>query len=87
MSIHQSQTTASDAEVRFVNKAELCTALNLSAKALGRVMPAWERAGFPARDPVLNKWFWPEVRSFLFRRHGIVDTMSGVDHDEQEDWS
>ncbi len=71
----------------YVNQGELLERLNISAKAWGRVHHALIKQGFPPQDPLFNKWFWPEIEMFLYRRHGVSDTIVASNEPESEDWN
>jgi hypothetical protein len=70
----------------YVNQDELLKRLSISEKAWGRARPALSRQGFPERDPIFNKWFWPAVKMFLYRRYGLSYKMDGFDETESEEW-
>lgn len=70
----------------YLNDAELAERLNIGTEKLSmlRVQP-----GFPPRDAITNKRFWPAVEAWLLRRHRI-DTNGEVDEGggpEVENWS
>ncbi len=52
----------------FVSLADMAKRLNVCEKT-ARV--ATRLPGFPQRDRLFGKWWWPEVTAFLNTRHGI----------------
>lgn len=46
-----------------------------------------EREGLPQIDPVMGGRYWPAVRAFLDRRHGLRKDQVPVSADGEERWS
>ncbi|EJT05683.1 hypothetical protein [Rhizobium sp. CCGE 510] len=47
----------------------------------------WERDGLPRIDPMTGCRYWPAVRAFLDRRHGLHQTALPSTVDGAENWS
>lgn len=47
----------------------------------------WEREGLPRIDPMTGCRYWPAVRAFLDRRHGIGASQLPAGVDGVENWS
>lgn len=47
----------------------------------------WEREGLPRIDPLTGCRYWPAVRAFLDRRHGLHQTTLPSSVDGAENWS
>jgi hypothetical protein len=45
-----------------------------------------EREGLPKIDPMTGMRFWPAVKLFLFRRHGLIDAAVPAQTDGAETW-
>jgi hypothetical protein len=45
-----------------------------------------ERRGFPQIDPLLGGRYWPAVKAFLDRRHGLTDATPAAAVDGEENW-
>lgn len=67
----------------YLNDTELARRLNIGADklALMRAEP-----GFPPRDAITKKRFWPAVRQWLDQRHGLSATLP-EQPDGKENWS
>ncbi|TGQ94605.1 hypothetical protein EN851_03350 [Mesorhizobium sp. M8A.F.Ca.ET.208.01.1.1] len=62
--------------------------LGTRAKARWTAIAAvWEREGLPRIDPVIGYRYWPAVRSFLDRRHGLHQTHLPSAADGLENWN
>lgn len=46
-----------------------------------------ERRGFPQIDPLFGGRYWPAVRAFLDRRHGLTDATPAASPDGEENWN
>lgn len=46
----------------------------------------WEREGLPRVDPLTGARYWPAVRAFLDRRHGLGQSVLPVAADGAENW-
>ncbi|BBF92680.1 hypothetical protein BLTE_13650 [Blastochloris tepida] len=46
-----------------------------------------ERSGLPKVDPLMGGRYWPAVKAWLDRRHGVGSTGGGYAADGQENWS
>lgn len=55
----------------FPCDAEIATRLSIGEDKFRRIVPALERNGFPPRDAVIGRRYWPAVVAFWNRRYGI----------------
>lgn len=71
--------------------SEACIAqrvLGTGAKARWESIAAvWEREGLPRIDPMTGCRYWPAVRSFLDRRHGLSQAVLPTTVDGAENWN
>lgn len=51
------------------------------------IAAVWEREGLPRVDPVTGFRYWPAVRSFLDRRHGLKQSQLPSTVDGAENWN
>ena len=51
------------------------------------IAAVWEREGLPRVDPVTGYRYWPAVRSFLDRRHGLNQSTLPSTVDGAENWN
>jgi hypothetical protein len=54
----------------YVSLTEMAKLLNVGVK---RARVATRVPGFPRKDPVYQKWYWPAVVAFNDRRNGLTD--------------
>jgi len=47
----------------------------------------WEREGLPRIDPLTGCRYWPAVRTFLDRRHGLGQAILPASVDGAENWN
>lgn len=47
----------------------------------------WEREGLPRIDPMTGCRYWPAVREFLDRRHGLGQRILPATADGLENWN
>jgi hypothetical protein len=66
----------------YLNAVELTSKLNIGEEKF-KLMRA--EPGFPPKDSITNKWFWPSVKAWLFHRHGIGSTIPEGE-DGPENW-
>lgn len=66
----------------YLSDAEIARRLHVSDDKWAMLR---ETAGFPPKDPIVKKRFWPSVEAWLFHRHGISDNMPPP-VDGQEHW-
>lgn len=71
----------SDNETLYVTDAELIRRLGVGEKTARVAIVAMEREpGFPCKDPLFKKRYWPAVRAFLDRRSGLsMEPLSVID--------
>jgi hypothetical protein len=71
--------------------SEACIAHRvLGSGAKGRweaIAAVWEREGLPRIDPMTGCRYWPAVRSFLDRRHGLSQSVLPSTADGAENWT
>lgn len=61
----------------------------LGSNALPRwegLAAVWEREGLPRIDPMTGCRYWPAVRAFLDRRHGLAHGVIPATADGAENW-
>lgn len=51
------------------------------------VAALWEREGLPRIDPLTGCRYWPAVRMFLDRRHGLGQGVLPATADGAENWN
>jgi hypothetical protein len=68
-------------------EAEIARRLSLSEKTWRRLVPALEREGLPPKDPLFGARYWPAVKAFLDRRHGVHARISLSQPDGKETWN
>lgn len=56
------------------------------AKDWDGIAAVLERRGFPQIDPLLGGRYWPAVKAFLDRRHGLTDATPANAADGEENW-
>ena len=71
-------------EVHYLNRNELLAKLNIGSRAFRNAIQL--HPDFPQRDPVLKKWFWPEVKAYLLAVHGVSGRAFMCDETEKENW-
>jgi hypothetical protein len=60
--------------------------LGKRAKQWPSIVPTLEREGLPKIDPLTGGRFWPAVRAFLDRRHGLRNDQIPASADGEEKW-
>lgn len=74
----------------YLRDSQIRRKLGISEERWPGVLAAYERLGFPAADPIVGKRFWPEVKQWLFLRHGVGSSIAapaeGDDDDGEEHW-
>ncbi len=60
--------------------------LGKKAKQWSSIAPTLEREGLPRIDPLIGCRFWPAVRVFLDRRHGLRKDQIPTSADGEESW-
>jgi hypothetical protein len=60
--------------------------LGKKAKQWTKIAPILEREGLPRIDPLTGGRFWPAVRAFLDRRHGLRKDLVPASADGEESW-
>ena len=55
-------------------------------KAWDGIASVLERRGFPQIDPLFGGRYWPAVKAFLDRRHGLNNTTPAAAPDGEENW-
>ena len=53
------------------------------------IFAVWEKSGFPPIDDMTGMRYWPAVKAWLDRRHGVGEAGSSVPQrsDGEENWS
>lgn len=77
-------------EPLYMKDSEIRRRLGIAEERWPTVLAAYRRLGFPAVDPVVGKRFWPEVKQWLFLRHGVGSSIAapadGDEEDGEEHW-
>lgn len=60
--------------------------LGKKARQWPSIAPTLEREGLPRIDPLTGGRFWPAVRAFLDRRHGLPKDQVPASADGGESW-
>ncbi|GBD48151.1 hypothetical protein [Methylopila sp. Yamaguchi] len=71
----------------FPCDAEIARRLSLGSEKFRLMAAALEPLGFPRRDELVGRRYWPAVRAFLDRRYGVgsLASPSHVDGEENLD--
>ncbi len=56
-----------------------------NVKSWDGIAAVLERRGFPPIDPLFGGRYWPAVRAFLDRRHGLLENAQAAP-DGEENW-
>lgn len=56
------------------------------AKAWDGIATVLERRGFPKKDPTFGGRYWPAVKAYLDRRHGLNQADTVTNADGEENW-
>ena len=80
---------ANDNDPLYLSEAAIAArVLGTNAKARWAGLAAvWEREGLPRIDPMTGCRYWPAVRSFLDKRHGLSNALGPSALDGAENWS
>ncbi|MER9596671.1 MULTISPECIES: hypothetical protein [unclassified Mesorhizobium] len=84
-----SRTAANDNTPLYLSEATIAQRV-LGAKSKvqwAAVAAVWEREGLPRVDPITGYRYWPAVRAFLDRRHGLHQSHLPTSVDGVENWS
>ena len=60
--------------------------LGKKEKQWSSIVPTLEKEGLPRVDPLFGGRFWPAVRAFLDRRHGLLKGHIPATADGHESW-
>ena len=81
------ERTATDGPPLYKTDAEVSELVGVGRDKFGALAKAWEKSGFPKRDPVVGKRYWPACRAWLDRRNGLATTAAtGLAPDGDEHW-
>ncbi|WP_245443989.1 hypothetical protein [Microvirga sp. KLBC 81] len=58
-----------------------------NVKSWDGIAAVLEKRGFPQIDPLFGGRYWPAVKAFLDRRHGLTDATPAQDLEELENWN
>lgn len=74
----------------FVTDAQLAERMGIATELLKSALPALQKSGFPAPDPLFqNRRYWPAVKAWLDRRYGLYHgnaTIAPPGLDGTENW-
>ncbi|ASY64437.1 hypothetical protein SJ05684_c30130 [Sinorhizobium sojae CCBAU 05684] len=76
------------ASALFLTDAQLADRMGVSTELLKGALPALQKSGFPAPDPLFqNRRYWPACQAFLDRRYGLAasspEANPGLDGEEK----
>jgi hypothetical protein len=75
------------ADALYKTEAEIAAMVGLGPAEWQRVAAELERQGLPLRDPLfLHRRYWPAVKAFLDRRHGLLHDAVPAAADGRENW-
>lgn len=57
-----------------------------NVKSWDGIVAVLEKRGFPKVDPLFGGRYWPAVKAFLDRRHGLADSTPAKEPDGEENW-
>lgn len=82
-------TAANDNGALYLPEAAIAQRVlgSRSAKQWSALATVWEREGLPRIDPMTGCRYWPAVRAFLDRRHGLTRVTVPVSADGAENWN
>lgn len=60
-------------EPLYISDAEIGRRLGIGLDMWPRVKMQFEREGWPSKDSIINKRYWPAVEHWLNHRHGITN--------------
>ncbi|EHK77737.1 hypothetical protein SM0020_12455 [Sinorhizobium meliloti CCNWSX0020] len=61
------------ASALFLTDAQLAERMGIATELLKSALPALQKSGFPAPDPLFqNRRYWPACQAFLDRRYGLA---------------
>jgi hypothetical protein len=64
----------------YVDDKGLVDRLDIDRATLGLLK---NQKGFPPKDPITKRWYWPAVVTWLDRRHQVGDPFPGVIHQRE----
>jgi len=72
----------------YPNEAEIARLVlgSKRAKSWDGIAAVLERRGFPQVDPLFGGRYWPAVKAFLDRRHGVGAAPVPREPDREENW-
>lgn len=65
-------TTKSD--VLMLTDAECAKRIGVETDDFKSMLPTLEKSGFPLKDPLFKKRYWPAIQAFLDRRNGLASS-------------
>ena len=83
------RTPANDNSPLYLSEASIAARV-LGGKAATQwaaLAALWEREGLPRIDPLTGCRYWPAVRAFLDRRHGLGAVQVPAAIDGAENWN
>ena len=80
---------ANDNNPLYLSEASIAArVLGATAKTQWAALASvWEREGLPRIDPMTGCRYWPAVRTWLDRRHGVHQTALPASVDGAENWT
>jgi hypothetical protein len=71
----------------YLTEAQIARALGANTREWPSIAAALELDGLPKVDPIFGGRYWPAVKAFLDRRHGIAAQIIPSMPDGAENWS
>ncbi len=60
----------------FVADAECAARIGISIEDFKAMLPTLEKSGFPLKDPLFKKRYWPAAKAYLDKRAGLSSSFN-----------
>ena len=70
----------------YLTDTEIRERLNIPEKRWSPAVQHFERQGFPRRDPLVGKRYWPAVEVWLLKRYSDGFPLRNAEPEEMENW-
>lgn len=60
----------------FVTDAECAARIGVSTEDFMSMLPTLEKSGFPQKDPLFKKRYWPAAEAYLDKRAGLASSFT-----------
>jgi len=61
-------------DVLMLTDAECAKRIGVETEDFKSMLPTLEKSGFPQKDPLFKKRYWPAIQAFLDRRNGLASS-------------